>query len=81
MTRRQSTVLFIDADTYLEFKGTTSAFVYAHKNRLQSFLILRYYENSNRVSVFNPFLTDLSKVIEYFENEATALHYIGSFLQ
>ena len=87
--------LFIDSDTALEFKSRAKAFIYVDKNQLKSWMLLSVLDdaeikdisdNSNddvrihQASVFNPFIVDTDKCVEWFKTESDALKYIGSFL-
>lgn len=76
------TLLFIDSDTCLTFKNRAAAFIYAEKQGLTSWMLLTKYdgEMKGRCSVFNPFITEVAGCVEYFDSEADALKYIGSFI-
>jgi hypothetical protein len=68
----------IDSDTRLEFKKTASAFLYSEKHSVPA-MVLTVYE-TGETKVFNPYITDLEKCIEYFKNEQDAMSYIGTFI-
>lgn len=70
--------LFVESDTCLEFSSGSKAIIFAAKKGMTSFIILTFYPDSDIVKVFNPML--VNNPVEYLENEATALKYVGSFL-